>query len=121
MIAQHRTFFCQALIVGSNRAAFTTRAKVLAGIKTECSCLAYRTCGQPSILLLREILCTVRLTSILNHDQVVLFCDFNDRIHVGHLTVEMNRYHSCDGLPEQLMNVPSGCWIKRALRLKILA
>src|SRR5690348_1004892 len=121
MIAQHRTFCCQALVVGSNRAAFATRAKVLAGIKTERSCLAYPACGQPSILLFREILCTVRLASILNHDQVVLLCDFRNRIHVGHLTVEMHRYHGCDGLAEYLMNVASGCWIKRALRLKILA
>ena len=90
MIAKRFGGFRDFRVIGSDCSRFAARSEVLAGIEAERCRPSHRTCGSPAIQLSGKILGAMGLACVLNHDQVVLFGELENRIHVGDLAVEMN-------------------------------
>src|SRR5712664_1632360 len=68
MVADHLHFLRHSLIVGCDRAAFTTSSKILSWVETESRRAAHGTCLLPVAVFLREILGAMCLAGILNHN-----------------------------------------------------
>ena len=73
-------------IVGDNHASFAGRVEVLARVETEASDIA-QTADTSTF-----VSCTNRLGGILDHDQTMTARHLEDRVHVGWLPVQMDRY-----------------------------
>src|SRR6266403_3195299 len=91
MIAQHSRFLRERFFVSRDRACFATRPQVLSRIETESGSSPHGTSRPPAVFLFREILCAVSLAGVFDDDQLVLFGKFHKRIHIGHLSVKMDR------------------------------
>src|ERR1035438_2842609 len=96
MIAQHPDSACQRAVVRSYCSAFATRSEILPWIKAECRSAAHRPWLHPAVLFLWKVFGAVRLARILNHNQAVMASQPQNRIHVGHLTVEMHWHNRGD-------------------------
>src|SRR5258708_23069685 len=68
-----------------------------------------------------EVLRTMRLARILNHNQLVLRGQVQDRVHVGHLTVKVHGDPSRHRLPQLLVNKTTRTGVQNAPGLKVLA
>src|SRR5713101_2576605 len=96
VIADHANLGSERFVIGRDCSRFSASAKVLARIKTECRGAADRASGQPAILFAGEVLRSVGLTGIFDHDEIEAVRKFKDGVHVGHLPVEMDGNDSCD-------------------------
>ena len=99
-----------SLVVGRDGSRFAAGAQVLAGIEAERRGCAQRPGLAPALLLAREVLGAVRLAGILDDQQVVLAGEIQDRIHVGHLPVQVHRHdrgHRPAGAP--VARTPGRC------------
>ena len=86
-ILQRRATF----VVGRDGAGFTAGAQILAGVEAERRGAAHGSGLAPAALLLREVFRAVRLAGVLDDDQVVAGGQLQDRVHVGHLPVQVDR------------------------------
>jgi len=100
--------------------ALAARTQVLARIKAEGGRVAHGTRPLPGVLLSRKVLGAMSLASIFYHDQAIPFRQFENGIHVCHLSVEMDRHNRRHRAPFQCEK-PSGRPINRTLSLKELA
>ena len=83
-VAQHAHRLRLLVVVGDDDAALATGAEVLARIEAEAA-------GQADAAGARaSIFSAVRLAGILDDGNAVALGDRRDRVHVGHLAVEMD-------------------------------
>ena len=85
MVAENLQQFRLFRIVAGDHAAVAETAEVLAREKREAAVIADRT--DPASLVLG----TDRLTGVFDHDQIVLFRNLHDRVHIGRLAEEVHR------------------------------
>src|SRR5579864_4017757 len=123
MIAQHSDLRCDFRIVRCHRSCFAASTKVLARVEAERRCPAHRARLPPTRAMIefaRQILSSMGLTSIFDNDQSVLFTQRNDRVHIRHLSVKMNRndsrYWPSAALTDELSRL-----VDRALVVQIVA
>ena len=64
--------------------------------------MAHGPCLAPTVFFLREILRALCLTGIFNHFEIELGGQIKNRVHVGHLAVQMHGNHAVTGLPVRL-------------------
>lgn len=86
MIAKHPHHLGKRIVVGGDRAGLTERTEVLARVKTEAPRVADG--ARPPTTVLRP----VRLTRILDDEEIVAARDFHDWVHVRHLAVQVYRH-----------------------------
>ncbi len=86
-------------IVSGHGTCFATGSEVLSRIEAEGRGFAHRARLSPTLLLLRKVFGPVSLAGVFHHDQVVLLGQLEDRVHVRHLSVQMNGHHRCDRAP----------------------
>src|SRR5581483_5873450 len=75
----------QALVVGADRAAVAQRAEVLARVEAE------RGGGAEGAGAAVAVAGAVGLGRVLEHEEAVALRDRADRVHVSHLTVQVDR------------------------------
>src|SRR6478736_3381622 len=85
VIPKDPDFVHQFRIIRYHRTRLTERAEILPGVKAETSGVAQG--ADPSSFVFGPM----RLASVLHDKQTMLGGKFQDRIHVGRLTVEVNR------------------------------
>ena len=90
VIAQDFCCLRDARVVACNRPCFAAGSQILAGIKAECGGLAHRPCSSPGFHFPGKILGAMRLAGIFHHNQLVLFCNFQNRVHVGSLAIQVD-------------------------------
>ena len=91
VVAQHLHGLRDGGIVRGGRARFAAGSQVFPRIKAEGRGSSHRSRLHPAVVLSRKIFGAVRLAGVLNHDQTVALRQFQNRIHVGHLPVQMDR------------------------------
>src|ERR1700735_4802885 len=84
-VAQHANSFRISSVVRRDRSALPIRSEVFGGIETETSDVA--DAARSPAFVLRP----VRFCGIFNHNQAMAPRDLQDRVHVGCLSVEMDR------------------------------
>src|SRR5260370_19519680 len=120
MIAQHPRFLCEHFIVSRDRSRLATRPEVFAGIETECGNSPHRPSYSPAIFLFREILRAVGLAGVFNDDQLVMLGYFQKRIHIGHLSIKIDRNDGCNRLTTLVVDHNTKPVVDRAEVLQIL-
>src|SRR6266404_4698038 len=98
VIADHLYFLCQPGIVRRDRACLSTGPQILAWVKAECCRPAHRAGLHPAIALAGKIFSAVGLTSVFDHDEIVLLRNLQNRIHIGSLAIKMDRNYCRYGL-----------------------
>src|SRR5688500_7837547 len=84
-VTKHPDFSGEFRMVCCDQTAFSVRAEILAGIETEATQISHGSAALPFIFR------AMRLGSIFDHRQAKPTRDFEDRIHVGWISIEMYR------------------------------
>ena len=90
VVAEHPARLGELVVVGGDGARLAAGAEVLRGVEAERGGAAHGAGPAPRALPLREVLGPVGLAGVLDDRELVLRCQLEDRIHVGHLPVEMD-------------------------------
>src|SRR5580765_1056720 len=83
-IAQDANFLCVLQIASGYCSALAIGTEILCRIEAEASHVSYAPCG---LSIIRSSVC---LCCIFDHEQVLIPCILEDRIHVSCLSVQMN-------------------------------
>src|SRR2546426_6452262 len=89
VVAEHLAAPRQSLVVGGDGTRFAAGTQILAGVEAERRGMTHYSGLAPAVLLLREVLCAVRLAGVLDDDQVIPGRQLEDGVHVGHLPVQV--------------------------------
>ena len=120
-VAQPAQTLCEVCSAGDDRAALAASAQVLARIEAEGRGPAHRSRLAPAALSPGVILGAVGLAGVFDDDQAVFACELQDRIHVGHLSVEMHRDHGRHGPTGALARHPARGSLTPALAFQVCA
>src|SRR6185437_5639336 len=71
VVAQHPHLARNAVVIGRDCTRFTARSQVFSRVKAESGGPAHASRRKPCLVGAREILCSVRLTGILNHHKAM--------------------------------------------------
>ena len=88
-----RHFLRQIRVVGGNCSSLAASTQVLARIETEGRCLPHRSGLFPAFVFAREILGAMGLARVFHDYEIVSVGQLQNRIHVGRLSVEMDRHY----------------------------
>src|SRR5260370_37641155 len=83
-------------VVCGGGSGFSARAQIFARIEAESRGFSHRSCELPGVIFLGKILRPVRLTRILDYEEVVPRRKLQDWVHVRSLAVQMNGHNSSD-------------------------
>src|SRR6266478_551963 len=119
VISQHAYALGQPLIVSGYGSSLSAGPEILPRIKTERGRMAYRSGFHPAILLPGEVLGSMCLASILDHAEVVFPGQFHNRVHVGHLPIEVNWNHRLNDFAATAVDESSALRIWLAFPLQI--
>src|SRR5208283_5134924 len=108
MVAQHAYVLRQVRFVGRDCTSLTAGPEILARIEAEGSGFPHRSRSFPSFVFSREVLGTMSLASIFYYDQVPSPGQLQNPIHVGRLSVEVNRHDRLNHPAGPMRNRPSG-------------
>src|ERR1700721_3794012 len=120
VVAQHLNLSSQIYVVCGYCPTLATGSKVFPWVEAERSRPADGPSLHPAIELIREVFGSVRLTSILDHDEIVLAGQPEDRIHISHLAVEVHWYYRRHRSATPHAN-EFPCFISRALPFQKLS
>ena len=91
-VPEHADLLGELRLARHDHATFAVRAEVLAGIEAEAAHVAEASCT------LALVLGTMCLRGILDHDQSMASGDCQDRVHLRHEAVQMDRHdRTCPG------------------------
>src|SRR5882724_11016470 len=102
MITDHPDLCCNLFIVARHRAGFAACSQILSRVETKSRGISHGARLQPGLPFFRIVLSSVRLASILDHQDPKLPRDLRNCIHIRYLTVQMDRNYRPDPQPEIL-------------------
>src|SRR6516165_1422715 len=121
MITKHPNLVCDVLIVGGDGTAFTTRTQILARVEAEGRRMTDTSGLEPLVCGPREIFCSVGLAGVFDYRQLVASRELHNRVHVGHLAVQMNGHDGCNRRSERLVYRAPGILVYNAPCLQVLS
>src|SRR5580692_6113256 len=92
VIPQHADLCRNGWIVSRGSPRFPACTEILPWVEAECCGPADGSSLDPAVQLLRKIFGPMRLAGIFDDGKPKLVGEPQNRIHVGHLAVQMNRY-----------------------------
>jgi hypothetical protein len=119
VVAQHLATPRHRVVIGGDRPRLAAGPQILSRIEAECRGTAQGAGLAPPALLLREVLRTMCLAGVLEDGEVVLRGQLGDRIHVGHLAIQVNRDDGRHGPPRPLAHPAARPLVRCARGLQI--
>src|SRR5262245_25062698 len=98
MVTEHLDRLRYVLVVCRHRPGFTTRPEILSRVEAEARRHSERTSSAPDAIG-RSILRAMCLAGIFDDQQAEARGDRRNRVHVGHLPVDVNGNDGFEGLP----------------------